>query len=60
MKELNDFETQNTRDIHVVMDERSGFPKFIGSILKAKRCIKCNKIAFAHYKFSDYECMRCR
>ena len=60
MKYINDFETNNIKEMPVVLDERSGMPKFTSSYLKAKRCMICNKIVFANYEFLDYECMKCR
>ena len=60
MKYLNEFETTTLKDIEVVIDERSGTPRFIGSCVKARKCIKCNLLFFVNYTDFDYECMKCR
>lgn len=60
MKYKNDYETDNLKEMPVVLDDRSGMPKFTSQGLRARQCIKCSKYLFANYEFFDYECMICR
>ena len=60
MDNINDFESSSIHGMEIALDDRSRMPKFAGSAIKARRCIKCNKIVFANSDANDYECMRCR
>lgn len=61
MQYINDFENTHLVELkEPVIDEKSGVPKFLICGVKARRCMKCDKICFANYKFLDYECMDCR
>ena len=60
MKYLNDYETDSIKEMPVILDERSGVPKFTKDALKARRCSMCNKVYFANYDPLDYECFVCR
>ena len=63
MKESNDFESNTMRELPVVVDVRSGTPKFPSSAIHATRCIKCQSVFFTNYpkmEYNDYECMKCR
>ena len=50
MKYINDYEVDSLKEI----------PLFVGSAIRAVRCMHCNSIKYANYLGFDYECMSCR
>ena len=59
-KETGEWESREfPKENPIVLDERSGMPKFWDNGIKAKRCQKCNLVFFTNN--SDFEnCSDCK
>lgn len=60
MIEEASIELDTVQSMPVIIDERSGYPKFTSMGMKAVRCVKCNKVVFSNYRLNDFECEKCK